>query len=97
MRRVIRRYLMFSGALLASALVAFGQQGRYSNPPLAKNAAERKILAELDHMVKNNELYLSVPREDGEALWLLTEAADAKQVAEIGTSTAILGSGSVWR
>jgi predicted O-methyltransferase YrrM len=91
MQRAIKRTLIITGTLLAVATAAFGQQGRYSNPPLAKSAAERKILAELDRMVKNNETYLSVPREDGEALWVLTEAVDAKRVVEIGTSTGYSG------
>jgi predicted O-methyltransferase YrrM len=91
MRKVIRQTFIITGALLALALAAFSQQAPYSNPPVAKTAAEKKILAEMGRMVKDNELYLSVPREDGEALWVLTEAADAKRVAEIGTSTGYSG------
>lgn len=91
MRKAMNRTFIITGTLLATALAAVCQQTRYSNPPLARTAAEKKILAELNKMVKDNETYLSVPREDGEALWVLTEAAGAKHVAEIGTSTGYSG------
>ena len=91
MQKAIRRTFVVTGILLAMAMAAFGQQGRYSNPPLAKSAAEKKILAVLDRMAKDHETYLSVPREDGEALWVLTEAANARRVVEIGTSTGYSG------
>jgi predicted O-methyltransferase YrrM len=91
MRKAIERTFVIMGALLATTLAGMCQQSRYSNPPLAKTAAEKRILAELNRMVKNNETYLSVPQEDGEALWVLTEAAGAKNVAEIGTSTGYSG------
>jgi predicted O-methyltransferase YrrM len=53
--------------------------------------AEKGILAVLDRMVKSHETYLSVPMQDGKALRLLTEAVDAKNVVEIGTSTGYSG------
>jgi len=82
--------------LLAMAAVAFPQereprQPESSAPSLAKTEAEKKIFAVLDHMVKAHQTYLSVPLQDGKALWLLAEAADAKNVAEIGTSTGYSG------
>ncbi len=91
MRKAMKRTIVIMGALLAVAMAAFAQQSPYSNPPLAKTAAEKTILAELVRMAKDHETYLSVPREDGEALWVLTEAVNAKQVAEIGTSTGFSG------
>jgi caffeoyl-CoA O-methyltransferase len=91
MQKTIKRASALMGVSLAIALSAFGQQSRYSSPPLAKTAAEKKILAVLDRMTKDHETYLSVPREDGEALWVLTEAIGAKRVAEIGTSTGFSG------
>ena len=72
-------------------MAPFPPRTQDSTPPLAKTAAEKKILAELDRMAKGHETYLSVPREDGEALWVLAEAVNAKQVAEIGTSTGYSG------
>ncbi len=91
MRKAMKRTIVIMGALVAVAMAAFAQQSPFSNPPLAKTPAEKKILAELVRMAKDNETYLSVPREDGEALWVLTEAVNAKQVAEIGTSTGFSG------
>ena len=91
MRRAIERTFVITGILFATALAGVCQRAPYSNPPLAKTAAEKKILAEINRMAKDHETYLSVPREDGEALWVLTEAAGAKNVAEIGTSTGYSG------
>lgn len=91
MRKAIYRMFGVTGILLATVVAGFCQQSRYSNPPLAKTPAEKEILAELGRMAKDHETYLSVPREDGEALWLLTEAAKARRVAEIGTSTGYSG------
>lgn len=79
------------GMMLATAVLALGQQSQYSNPPLARTPTEKKILAEIALMAKDHETYLAVPREDGEALWILTEAVNAKRVAEIGTSTGYSG------
>jgi caffeoyl-CoA O-methyltransferase len=42
-------------------------------------------------MVAKNETYLSVPEQDGRMLRVLTEAAGAKRVLEIGTSTGYSG------
>jgi predicted O-methyltransferase YrrM len=42
-------------------------------------------------MVKSHQTYLSVPIQDGKALRLLAEAASAKNVVEIGTSTGYSG------
>ena len=91
MQDTIQRTFVLTGIVLAMAAAAFGQQNRYSNPPLARTTAEKKILAVLERMAKNHETYLSVPREDGEALWVLAEAVGAKRVAEIGTSTGYSG------
>jgi caffeoyl-CoA O-methyltransferase len=61
------------------------------NSAPAKTQEERRILATLDEMAKSHQTYLSVPRQDGEALRLLTEAVDAENVVEIGTSTGYSG------
>jgi len=83
-------------SLLALANVVFPQdrsmRDRFSsNPPGARTEAEKKVLAVMDHMMKFNQTYLSVPPEDGAALRLLAEAANAKNVVEIGTSTGYSG------
>jgi caffeoyl-CoA O-methyltransferase len=62
-----------------------------SSLPLANTEAEQRIVSVLDEMVKFHQTYLSVPVQDGKALRLLTEAADAKNVVEIGTSTGFSG------
>jgi predicted O-methyltransferase YrrM len=54
-------------------------------------AAEKRILSVLEEMRAGGRTYLSVPPEDGRALRLLTEAAGAKTVVEIGTSTGYSG------
>jgi predicted O-methyltransferase YrrM len=62
-----------------------------SSPSLANSETEKAILGVLENMVKFHRTYLSVPPQDGKALRLLTEAVDAKQVLEIGTSTGYSG------
>jgi len=62
-----------------------------SNSQVAETDAEKRILAVLNTMVTSHKTYLSVPFQDGKALRLLTEAAGAKEVVEIGTSTGYSG------
>ena len=57
----------------------------------ASRESEKKILSVLEEMRRGNRTYLSVPPEDGRALRLLAEAAGAKTVVEIGTSTGYSG------
>jgi predicted O-methyltransferase YrrM len=78
----MKRMLLMTGLALAVALAA---------PPLAKTEAERRILAVLDQARSSGEVYLEVPVSDGRMLRLLTEAAGAKNVVEIGTSTGYSG------
>lgn len=93
---MMKRAGLFLGVLLAGVSVVGGQERPARaplppNPPVAQTEAERKILAIMDHMVKFHQTYLSVPAQDGAALRLLTEAADAQRVVEIGTSTGYSG------
>lgn len=60
-------------------------------PPLARSAAEERVLNVLEEMRRTGSTYLSVPPEDGRMLRVLTEAAGAKNVVEIGTSTGYSG------
>ncbi len=53
--------------------------------------SEDSIRAVLDHMAREHRTYLSVPPEDGRALRILTQAAGAKRLVEIGTSTGYSG------
>lgn len=83
----MKRSFLFAGILLLS-IAASGQQ----HPAAAsQTTAEKKITAVLDEMLRSHQTYLSVPAEDGKALRLLTEAAGAKNVVEIGTSTGYSG------
>jgi predicted O-methyltransferase YrrM len=58
--------------------------------PLAKSDAEKRVLAVLDDVDKN-ERYLGVPQADGRLLRILTESIGAKHVVELGTSTGYSG------
>jgi predicted O-methyltransferase YrrM len=62
------------------------------HPPTAVNEEEKKILAVLDDMDRNQRGgNMNVPLEDGRILRLLTEAVGAKHVVEIGTSNGYSG------
>jgi len=74
--------------MIASHLVG-GFLAAYAAPD--ETQRERKILAVLDRMVRSHETYLSVPEQDGKALRLFAEAAGARDVVEIGTSTGYSG------
>ncbi len=63
-----------------------------SKPPLAKNEAEKKILAVLDELdPRGGRGMMNVPIEDGRFLRLLAETISAKQIVEIGTSNGYSG------
>src|SRR6266849_4614915 len=96
---MMKRTATFMAIILMFALGAAGQ-GRGSKgtapesaqyPPLAKTEAEKRILATMNEVVRAGELYANVPAVDGKMLRLLTEAVNAKNVIEIGTSTGISG------
>ena len=61
--------------------------------PIPRNSAEKKVLSVLREMESEGKTYLSVGSVEGRMLRLLTEAADARHVVEIGTST---GYSSLW-
>src|SRR5690349_6438064 len=92
----MQRRMIFSGIVLLIASYAFPQRRELhgydpAKPPLANSESERKILETLDGIVKAHQTYLNVPMLDGRALRVLTEAAGAKSVIEIGTSTGYSG------
>ena len=73
-----------------------GRAGRgtpsIESEPLAKSDDEKKILAVLDDLFKNQRRgNMNVPPEDGRLLRLLTETVNAKHVVEIGTSNGYSG------
>jgi caffeoyl-CoA O-methyltransferase len=61
------------------------------SPPQARSESEKRILATLDEAVRAGELYANVPVADGRMLRILAEAANAKSVVELGTSTGLSG------
>lgn len=66
--------------------------GPLDSSPLAKTDTEKNILSVLDDMDRNQRRgMMNVPLEDGRLLRLLTEAANAKHVVEIGTSNGYSG------
>src|SRR5712692_10370044 len=97
---MMRRTATMLGFTLAMAFGLAGQQQRGPKgtapetaeyPPVAKTESEKRILATMSEAVKARELYANVPAVDGKMLRLLTEAVNAKEVVEIGTSTGISG------
>jgi caffeoyl-CoA O-methyltransferase len=69
----------------------FNQGSSASSLPAANSEAEKKVLSVIDEVQRTGGTYLSVDVSDGRMLRLLTEAADAKNVVEIGTSTGFSG------
>jgi len=88
---VIATCLLLALALASGAQPEGAAQAHPSSPSLAKNEAEKRILDVLTQILKAHENYLNVPEADGKALRLLTEAANAQRVIEIGTSTGYSG------
>ncbi len=61
-------------------------------PPAGKDEAEKKILAVLEDMYRNQRRgMMNVSPKDGRLLRLLTETTGAKRVVEIGTSNGYSG------
>ena len=59
--------------------------------PLAGTDAERRVLSVIEKAQKAGDLHLNVPVADGRMLRLLTAAAGARRVVEIGASTGFSG------
>lgn len=90
-----RTAVIISLVLGAAFLVLCQRRGFRGSPaqslPLAQTETERRVLAVLDEALKSGEVWASVPVADGRMLRLLTEAAGARNVVEIGTSTGYSG------
>jgi caffeoyl-CoA O-methyltransferase len=69
---------------------AMDEKPGLEKPPLAASEAEKRILAVLDD-VDRNERHLGVSPTDGRFLRQMTEAIGAKRVIELGTSTGYSG------
>ena len=69
-----------------------GSQSFLDSAPMAKTAAEKKVLSVLDEMARDrSRTFANVSPTDGRLLRQLTEAVGAKRVVEIGTSTGYSG------
>jgi caffeoyl-CoA O-methyltransferase len=90
-RRTLAFLLM--GLTLPTLAFAQGRQraAGVNQPPVAGKETEKRVLGVLDQMVTGRELYLAVDADNGRMLRLLAEAAGAKNVVEIGTSTGYSG------
>ena len=93
-RGALRASLAAIAAAAAASTVApaFAQGRRAAavHAPVARSAAERRILEVLDDVYRNHR-YLSVPEEDGRLLRVLAESSRARNVVELGTSTGYSG------
>ncbi len=72
-----------------------GREGEQSGselekPPVPKDDNEKKILGVLEDIL-NTQRYRNVPPQDGRFLRITTQAMNAKNVVEIGTSTGYSG------
>lgn len=84
------------GLALWTVFTALGQRrvsrgSSASSLPAANSEMEKRVLSVLDELRRTGGTYLSVDVSDGRMLRLLTEAVDAKNVVEIGTSTGFSG------
>ncbi len=85
--------ILFSNALAqrSSRGRASGQSGsELEKPPVPKDDNEKKILSILDD-IRSTQSYRNVPPQDGRFLRITTQAMNAKNVVEIGTSTGYSG------
>ena len=72
--------------------VTFVSPGDFQKEPLGRDEAEKRILAAMKQMWQG-ERFANVSPTDGRLLRLLAEAAGARRVVEIGTST---GESATW-
>ncbi|MHC4205683.1 MAG: O-methyltransferase [Planctomycetota bacterium] len=89
--------IAISAILLSNALAqrpsrpgASQGDAQLEKPPVAKNDNEQKIFDVLDN-IRRNQSYRNVPPQDGRFMRIVTEAMNAKNVVEIGTSTGYSG------
>ena len=91
-----RRVFGILSTVLALPTLACAQWGGHrdsvsSVPSIAASPAETRILAVLERMATNRELYLAVDAENGRMLRLLAESIGARNCVEVGTSTGYSG------
>ncbi len=98
MHRTTFVYLMLFLSLVGHPELYAQSRGQWGSgsatlaPPIGKSDTEKRILAVLDDMDRNQRLRnLTVPAEDARLLRLLTESINAKHVVEIGTANGYSG------
>ena len=87
-----------SAVLFTDALAQRSSRGRggersdseLEKPPVPKDDNEKKILGVLEEIL-SSQRYRNVPPQDGRFLRITTQAMNAKNVVEIGTSTGYSG------
>lgn len=91
MRRTV--WIPAAGLLAVAVAVVAQRRGApgSSTLPMPRNDTEKKIIDVLDRMMRARQTYLSVPVEDGRALRMFAEGANAQHVVEVGTSTGYSG------
>ncbi len=92
--KILRRTVLVLLCLMAAAAAAILALARlWPSPaaPLAATPSEQRVLSVLAEMRASRRTHLSVDEKTGRMLRLLTEAAGAKHVVEIGTSTGYSG------
>ena len=85
---------LLAGVAAGVAVMAAAAAGAQTleGPPTPKSDAERRILAVLDDLDRNQRWgNMNVPVPDGRLLRVLAEAVNAKHVVEIGTSNGYSG------
>ncbi|MGB9604964.1 MAG: O-methyltransferase [Bryobacteraceae bacterium] len=90
-RLLIVLSLVTAGFLAAQRRGPWRRPGAMESPPLAKDEAEKRILAVIQQVEETGRTFSSVPATDGRMLRLLTEATGARHVIEVGTSTGYSG------
>jgi caffeoyl-CoA O-methyltransferase len=95
MNRALILFLVILSMVMVASAQRRGGRGAATNtdqyPPVPRTESEKRILATIDDAVRTGALYANVPASDGRMLRLLAEAANAKHVVEIGTSTGLSG------
>ncbi len=96
----MKRILLGIGIVVALAGMAYSQRGprggfrggyATGSLPQPNSEPEKKVLGVLEEALKAGAMFQNVPITDGRMIRLLTEAAGAKNVVELGTSTGLSG------
>jgi caffeoyl-CoA O-methyltransferase len=105
MKKITRRTILAGTAVIAISAILFsnalgqrpggGRQGsqgdaQLEKAPVPKDDNEKKVLDILENILATQR-YRNVPPQDGRYLRIMTQAMNAKNVVEIGTSTGYSG------